>query len=279
MPLQILDGKRVVLERNTFIDHTDASIIGTTTTRKVRDLVMAHEKYIRVGSAASAGVSIFQLDHADIHHNYLDDCGAGTAGNSNGFHFNNGASSHVRMEGNKVVSTTGKTTIAVQKEVGHTFTAATNRFTGNEIGTLTNAFEAHYSDVIETAYTPVIAGTSAAGAGVYTRQYGRFRRMGDTVYFEAQVDVDAGHTGTGQIQVSLPLTARNAAGGALKTVALLIDGVATTGGQCGAMNSAAVVNGVTGAIRCFHTAAGVLAQTTIPAGAFKVYVSGTYEAS
>ncbi len=52
-------------------------------------------------------------------------------------------------------------------------------------------------------WTPVVSGGTSAGTGAYTSQFGTYTRIGKLVIFSAQVGYGA-HTGTGQIQVSLP---------------------------------------------------------------------------
>lgn len=279
-PVNINDGKRIRVEGNTFSDYTESVLIGFTSgTTGLRDVVFDNNRLIRCGSSGGKGMQICTVDYMRITRNVLDDCGTGNAGSANAIDFNTGTSSYVTFEGNDFVSPTDKTLVAVQKEAGHTFTPTTNKWNKNTLGTLTNNFEAVDSDALETSWTPVVEGASAAGAGTYTVQFGRCRKQGDLFFFEAELDVDAGHTGTGQIEVSLPFNVRSASGGALKAIVLVVDGANTTGGHVGLLNTAAVVNGVTGAVRCWHTATGTLTQTTIPAGAFKIYMSGFAEAA
>lgn len=277
LPLQLFDGKRVVLRDNTFIDFTSGTLLGYNgATNKMRDVEM-NDTYIRCGSGSGNGVSIFSVDHLKLG-GKLVDCGTGVPGSANAIDFNTGTSSYVDIERLEVSSPTGKTLIAIQKEAGHTFSASTNRFVNNNVGTLTNAFQAEYSDELETSYAPVVSGAGSAGAGTYSRQYGRYQRIGKRVFVTAEVIVNAGHTGTGMVQISLPVNVKAASNNELRALALSVDGAATTGGQIGQINPAAVVGGVTGAVRCYHTATGALQQTTVPAGAFTVRFNGSYEA-
>lgn len=58
----------------------------------------------------------------------------------------------------------------------------------------------------EGTFTPVVAGTSTAGAGTYTLQQGSYTRVGNIVFFELWAAWSA-HTGTGNIRITgLPYT-------------------------------------------------------------------------
>ena len=73
-----------------------------------------------------------------------------------------------------------------------------NSFILNNIG---------FSDLI--AWTPVLAGTTAAGAGTYSTQVGTIRKEGKKVDFTLRLDWSA-HTGTGNMIITgLPFTSAN----------------------------------------------------------------------
>lgn len=60
-----------------------------------------------------------------------------------------------------------------------------------------------------TTFTPVIEGTTAAGAGTYTTQLGTYTRMFNVVMFKIAL-VWTAHTGTGNFRIAgLPVTAAN----------------------------------------------------------------------
>lgn len=62
-------------------------------------------------------------------------------------------------------------------------------------------------DYREGTFTPVLSGTTAAGAGTYTIQEGSYTKIGRSVYFRLRVTITA-HTGTGNLRVDgLPLAA------------------------------------------------------------------------
>lgn len=62
---------------------------------------------------------------------------------------------------------------------------------------------------VETAFTPVVIGSTTAGLGTYTVQSGSYTRSGNVVHFKLIVTI-TGHTGTGNIRVDgLPFVAAN----------------------------------------------------------------------
>jgi hypothetical protein len=61
-------------------------------------------------------------------------------------------------------------------------------------------------------FTPVVSGTTSAGAATYTRQQGEYTKVGNKVIFSMGLGWSA-HTGTGNIVISgLPYTSRNVGG-------------------------------------------------------------------
>ena len=54
-------------------------------------------------------------------------------------------------------------------------------------------------------FTPVVSGSTTAGTGTYTTQLGRYTRIGNRVFYTVNI-VWSGHTGTGTLRISLPLT-------------------------------------------------------------------------
>lgn len=63
--------------------------------------------------------------------------------------------------------------------------------------------------VENTAFTPVLEGSTSAGAGTYTTQSGEYTRVGKLVFFLLRLSWTA-HTGTGNMRITgLPFTARN----------------------------------------------------------------------
>lgn len=278
-PFALYDGKDIVIEGNRWTDvPLNASIGYTGVTDALRNVRISGDVFTRCGSVDGAGMTAFTVDYLDILNTSFIDCGRGTAGDK-AINFNAGTSSYVNFDGLLVSSPTGKTFVAIQKEAAHTFTTSTNKFNRSNVGGLANSFVAEDSDTLEQSYLPVITGSSSAGLGTYTTQYGVFKRTGKTVFFRIKLVVAAGHTGTGMIQVALPLGAAAASGNAERAMALMVDGAATTGGQIALLNPAVTVGGVLGALRCYFSGTGVMGQMIMPVGAFSVYASGSYQAA
>jgi len=277
-PFQIPNGKDILIKGNSFLGSTqDALISFNTGNENVLDCSVKDNLFNECGATGGNGLSIFKCSRVSIDGNTFKDCGTGVGGAANAINISsNSTSSFVSLTNNVFVSPTSKTLIAVAVEGSHTLTPSSNTYLNNTTGSLTTNFVAENNDFAEQAYTPVVTGSGSDGSGTYTIQYGRWRRIGKIVFFRVELAVSAGHTGTGMIQVGLPTLAVSALNNETTTVALAISGASTTGGQIGLINPALVVGGK-GAVRCYHTATGTLAQTTIPAGAFTVNVSGLYQ--
>jgi hypothetical protein len=280
-PFYVNNAKDTLIEGNSFFNASSAAFLSISDANSnVLDCSIKDNFFYLCGSAGSGiGLSISKCSRIAIDGNTFKDCGTGVAGSANAIDFNvSSTSSYVSITNNVFVSPASKTLIAVQVEGTHTLTPATNTWMNNTIVSLSNVFSAEYNDTLEQTYTPVVTGSSTAGTGTYTVQYGRWRRIGKIVYFRIKLVVSAGHTGTGMIQIGLPTTAVAAPNNEETTVSIAVDGASTTGGQVGLINPALVVSS-NGAIRCYHTQTGALAQTTIPAGAFTVYATGFYQAA
>ena len=276
---EIPNGKDVLIEGNTFFGSAQQALLGFNTgNQNVIDCLVANNLFYACGSTSGTGLSIFKATRITLTNNTFKDCGTGVPGSANAIDFDSGTSSYITLTNNVFVAPTAKTLIAVQTEAGHTYTASTNTFLNNTVGSLTVTFLAENNDYAEQSYTPVVTGATTPGTGGYTVQYGRWRRVGKIVFFRVKLSANAGHTGTGMIQVGLPTTAVAAPNNEETAVALVVDGAATTGGHIGLINPAVVVSSK-GAVRCYYTATGTLAQMTIPAGAFTVNVSGFYQAA
>lgn len=277
-PFNVSNGKDIKIKNNSFISCTQEAIISYNGGEKVTDCEIETNLFKSCGSASGNGLSLFTCSRVTISDNTFNDCGTGVPGAANAIQFNTGTSSSVSITNNRFVSPTGKTLIAIQKEAGHTFTTSTNIFVGNSLGSLPSAFSSEYSDTSEQTYNPVVTGSTSAGTGTYTIQYGRWRRIGKIVFFRIKLSVSAGHTGTGMIQVTLPTYATSASNNEETTIALSASGVSTTGGHIGLINPALDVNS-TGAVRCYYTGTGTTGQMLIPAGAFTLNLSGFYQAA
>ncbi|MYM37364.1 hypothetical protein GTP38_23840, partial [Duganella sp. FT94W] len=276
-PFTIFDGKRITFDGNTFIDMRDAGLLGAT--NAVRDVKLLNNEFIRVGSVKAIGLKLCKADYVRISKCLFSDCGTGAAG-SYALDFNVGTSSFIDIEDIIIDTPTGKTLVGIVKEAAHTFTPATNSFYRNRLNGLGNWFQAEESDSIITTYAPVVGGASTVGSGTYTQQTGIFYRLGSRVFFKIRLAVAAGHTGTGLIQVSLPLPAAWVGPAGLMTLCPAgVNGLVTSGGVTARLTPAASLNGVQGTLRIYASGTGQFNQITIPAGAFEIECSGEYTTS
>lgn len=275
---EIFNAKGALVEGNQFIRGEASSFIGFTgSPAKSIDLTLKNNQFIESGYVYGDGLVIFNVERLTLDGNLFKDCGIPVGANGDAINFGtNSSSSYVKIINNTITSPNGKTLIAIQKEATHTFAPETNSFRNNTITVSGNNFPSYDNDTQETGYMPVVTGSSTAGVGTYTIQYGVWRRIGKIVFFRLKLSVSAGHTGSGMIQVSLPTLATPATNNEETTVSVSATGVSTTGGQIGLINPALEING-TGAIRMYHTATGTLNQTLIPAGAFTITASGFYQ--
>jgi hypothetical protein len=60
-------------------------------------------------------------------------------------------------------------------------------------------------DYEEGTWTPNLIGTSTAGTGTYSTQFGRYTKIGRVVYYEINIICTA-HTGTGNVRITMPFT-------------------------------------------------------------------------
>lgn len=273
-------GKRITIRDNTWTDYTNSAMLAYASTNAVRDLDLLNNRFVRGGTSEGYCLTAFSIDYANIAGNKFIDCGTGTAGSSIAVDFNTGASSNIAFDSNEFSTPTSKTLVAIQREGTHTFTSNTNRFFRNVVSTgLTNNFQAEESDELETSWAPVVIGTATAGTGTYTEQWGRYRRIGKTVFFAVKLTMTT-HTGSGLAQITLPTYAAPSSSNQETTVAVLVAGAgAVRYGQVGLINPASVA-GSTGNLRLYKLdASGALQQVVIPGAGvtWTVYASGSYK--
>jgi hypothetical protein len=274
-PFSYYDGNGITHERNVWQDMKQAAFLADPAgATSVRNGLFKDEKFIRCGNVGKVGLSVFNATLLNFKNQEFADCGTGAAG-SYAIDFGAGSSSQISFDGLRVTAPTAKTLVAIQKEAGHTFDAPTNSFFNSDVGALTNNFLAQFSDALETTYTPVVAGSTVAGAGTYTTQFGRFMRVGKRCFVRIKVVLTA-HTGTGILQIGLPIQAKQSGGTAESLFGLQVDGAVSTGGQIALLNQGVTVNSVLGALRCYSQGTGTLTTLLVPAGASTIYVNGSY---
>jgi hypothetical protein len=261
-----------VIEGNEFIGGA-VSYIGWPNT-KFFDVTLKNNTFTDVRFGGDYAISIFTGDRLTFEGNIFKDCGAASGAARGAIEFNTGTTSYVKLL-NNVCFSPGNYTVQFVRDASHTFTPETNSYLNNTVLVGTNQFLALYNDVKETGWGPTVEGGGSAGTGTYGLQYGAFRQIGNMVFFRLKVEVDAGHTGTGVIEVSLPTPVQPELNNEETMCAVNADGVASTGGLIGFINPAALV-GTNGCVRIYQTTTGTTGPVDIPAGAFVVYASGFY---
>lgn len=284
--ISVLGVANATVEENTIDTTVGSPTIGLASANqpaKCRQVIYFNNTFKNIGndnSLGGQGIQIFDVDYLEMVRNKFVDCGKANGTLGYGMFFNAGASSYVSLMDNTFLNPGSRTTICVKKDATHTFSAATNRMFGTQlIGATGNEFVAEDSDQYETSYSPIVVGASAAGTGAYNTQFGRYKRVGKLVSYCIFVDVQAGHTGTGLILLSLPLDAKSESAQLTLSPALASGLAASSQTFVGRINTAAVANGITGAVRIFRSDGNVINQVSIPAGAFTIEVSGSYLAA
>ena len=85
-------------------------------------------------------------------------------------------------------------------------------------------------DYEEGMFTPTASGNSTSGVGTYTKQFGRYTKIGNRVFFNLVLGWSA-HTGTGSVKITgLPFTA-NATAYNYSATAVYNDGLAVGAGN------------------------------------------------
>ena len=249
-----------------FLNDTNGSYLGfTSVDQKCLDISISGNVFHECGSVGQVGLNVFSVDRVRIENNTFNDCGDGAAG-SYALDFGTGTSDNLLVVGNKFLSPTAKTLFAIQKEAGHTFTPLHNIYHSNVLNALGNNFQWQGG-----AWTPVIRGTTAAGAGTYTVQAGRYARIqGDRVLFEINIAWSA-HTGTGNMLINLPV-APASAGVAFVPVNVMSQGIVLPGGA----QSAALIDRANGRMAVFYSNVGTVSAMPMT-GTATLYISGEYE--
>ena len=93
---------------------------------KCQDILLRNNRWEYLDTTSGSGLSIFAVDRLTMQGDVFAECGKADGTFGYALDFNTGTSSRVTLDGVRIVNSTGRTKIAVQKEAGHTFTAATN---------------------------------------------------------------------------------------------------------------------------------------------------------
>ena len=275
-PLYLVAVKGVDASDNAWVDYPIQAIVGLSGANQFVREISIRDKFIRCGNSVDSAVDVGNADGVDFSGSVFDDCANGV-GNACAINFKSGASSRVKLNDFRVTSPTGRTIRATLKDGGHTFAPESNECFGIDIGALPIDFQAVQSDCLWTSYSPIIEWATTAGSGTYTTQFGRYRRQGKNVTFQAKV-VQTAHTGTGIAELSLPTTVASASGNAEMVVPVTATGVSSSGGIVGLINPIVDAGGK-GAVRFFSEASGTQTGVAVPAGAATFWASGNFEAA
>lgn len=160
-PFSIFNAKGVVLGANSFLLSSATALLSYSGANdNLIDVQITDNLFRQLGGGWAMGISVFTASHITFLNNIFDDC-PGSA-----VDFDAGTSSYISFIGNRFLAPGGLTTIAIQKEVAHTFTPATNVFRDNFHPGLTLYFQA------PTRHTAQGATESVADGGTVTHGLG-----------------------------------------------------------------------------------------------------------
>lgn len=279
-PINIQAVKGVHIENNTWQGYTRGSAFGAQSlaTAAPREIYHGNNKYIRCAYNGGAGMAVGNVDYLTHENNSFEDCGNGAAG-SYALEYLPGASTYIKHHRNRFKTAGGFTLNGVVNS-GAGWNPATNSQIGDDfLNGLSNSFAAYESDMALSSYLPVVEGAGTPGVGVYSVQIGRFRTEGKAVRGMIELRVNAGHTGTGLIEISLPLPAA-AIGITYPCSVLSSEGITGAGSTAVAqLNPLASAGGVPGCIRLYANTSTTQTQLNIPAGAFIIWLEFEYMAA
>jgi len=261
---------------NIFVNSLNESLVNENVVGSYRsyDINLKDNVFKLCASTGDSAVEVTNGTRINFDGNTFNDCGAGGAGTSNAINFINGTSSYINIINNTFVTPTGKTLVAVAKDLAATLLPNTNTYVNNKNpDNLPLSFTSYYNDEYETLYTPVVVGGTTAGTGTYTTQYGAWKRIGKTVFFRVYLEL-SGHTGTGRIDITLPTEIQT--NSYLSTVSVYAEGLTSVGGIFGICNPNLTIGSVSGC-SIYQTATGFSVPITMPAGAFVLGFSGSYQ--
>ena len=261
---------------NIFVNSTTQAQINENVVGSYRsyDINLQNNIFKFCASSGDSAIEVTNGTRINFEGNTFNDCGSGLAGQSNAINFVNGTSSYINIINNTFVTPTGKTLVAVAKDLAATLVPNTNTYVNNKNpNNLPVSFTSYYNDEYETSYTPIVVGGTTAGTGTYITQYGAWRRVGKTVFFRVYLSL-SGHTGTGRIDITTPTLIE--ANTYLSTVSVYPEGLTSVGGVVGICNPNLTIGSVSG-VSLHQTITGNAGVITMPAGAFVIAFSGSYQ--
>jgi hypothetical protein len=276
-PFIFINAKTLTIENNTFETSSQGARLSTLlANQNIIDVLVQNNLFVDCATASGGGLGILPATRVSVLNNEFNDCGNGTNGGA--IQFNSGTSSSVTIAGNNFVTPTGKTIYAIRKEAGHTFTPATNAFFNNRLNGLSNTFEWLPNEAAVpsitaqgTAWTPTVYGATSAGTATYSVQTGFYTKIGRTVFFSLECNW-TGHTGTGQVYVSLPENTSATEMSAFTTANCFLYAVTLA---AGAQPYALINKNPANRLQLYTLNAGTLASLSVPASGSLV-ISGSY---
>lgn len=134
--------KGALLEENTFRDCPGDPLVGfTSPTDRCEDVTFRHNLWDRVSTASGNGLSIFSVDRLTMDGELFVDVGRADGSFGYAIDFNAGQSRQVSLSEVRILSPTGRTRIAIQKEPTHIFAPSTNSMRDCELSGLPSNFE------------------------------------------------------------------------------------------------------------------------------------------
>ena len=191
----------VLVDGNTFENYPISSQIGSSnSTSACLNITFSNNRSRLVGSSDDAGLKVFTVTGLNLLNNVYDSCGIPTV-LGYGIDFNAGTSDRVTVTGNRFIAG-GIMTVAIQKEVSHTFTPQDNIQGLNDFGGLASGFVATSSgSMLPAATTTVTPGGIASGASYSTSLAYTNTALGDAVSVSASVNMQ-GLVVTGYVSVA-----------------------------------------------------------------------------
>ena len=129
-----------VIENNRISDREGSMVGHAEDDQRADDVTVRGNHFERCGSGSGVGFSVQHARRLLLQDNHFDDCGHGGPG-AHALAFRAGTSDWVTLVGNHFTSASGRTRVAIQRELNHRWTPAHNRFSGNELEGLPNRFE------------------------------------------------------------------------------------------------------------------------------------------
>jgi hypothetical protein len=145
--------------------------------------------YNALGAASSGAIGVIGMRGV-----IKNNVGYGIGSTATGLVVLNATTNEIHIEGNKLFKNGGTQSVLVsgaQNANGKKFNNDTH-----DTSTLTFTSDGY----VEGTFTPVLVGTTSAGTGTYSKQLGRYTRVGNRCMFTLRLDWSA-HTGTGNMQV------------------------------------------------------------------------------